>query len=305
MANSLIYILLKLSYYSYLITSIIGLITNLIAFVIFSRKNYQNTVFSIYYRFLTLFCFLSSLIIPISKYFEFNFEISFWLDNDVLCKFRMFTFYSIQPVLGWGLVVISIDRYFSIACPFIFLIRKNKIFQITVCCGVIVYNLIYNSPFLFFYIKTKINFNNQTNQTNIIKSCTNDFYQKDWFNLFNLCIIPFCLMFIFSLLTSSFIFKSRTLHNRNYSSSTKKRDIRFAVSSIVTNLIFLLLNLPHAFYIILINVLSYKINDKNIQNLILSIFYFFSYLSSSSVFFINLILSLKFRNEFKRMFRLK
>ena len=152
--SSSIDILLKILFHTFLIASLVGYITNIISFVIFSGKTYKNTVYSVYYRFSALLCIFLSLIMPINKYVEFNFDVKFWNYGDGLCKFRMYAFYSLQSVQGWTHVVVSIDRYLSIVHPFIFATRRNLFFQIIVCCGVFVYNLVYNSPFLLFNVKT-------------------------------------------------------------------------------------------------------------------------------------------------------
>jgi hypothetical protein len=69
----------------------------------------------------------------------------------------------------------------------------------------------------------------------------------DLIDLINFAIVPFALMLIFSLLMIVTIFKSRlrilrltNLHDKN----RLKKDIKFAVTSIILNLFFIILNLP-------------------------------------------------------------
>jgi hypothetical protein len=285
----------------YLLIAVIGLISNLLSFIIFSQKKFQNTVFSIYFRFIVIFDILS-MMIPVNKFFEFNLNIWFRDFSDPLCKFRYYYIYVVFPISGWGLVAVSIDRYFSIVYPTKFSIRKNILFQILVCCGILVYNLVYYIPQLFYYINISKSFNNKTNQTIITKKCVNQNYPTDWLNILNTTLIPFALMFVFTLITLRKLFKSRKNSCQNSQSSsnkTRQKDIRFAITSITLNVIFLLLNLPYGVYSIL--VLNISMN-KDLEKLIYSIIYVPFYLNLTSLFFINLKVNSIFRNEFIRIF---
>lgn len=307
--SNFIEIFTKILVFSYPIIALVGLIANIFTFVVISGKKYQNTVYSIYYRFITLFC-IASMIIPVSKFLEFNYDMVYWTFNDGLCKSRMLIFYFLQPILGWGNVIVSIDRYSSIAFPNRFLFRKKSSFQILVCSLILAFNLIYYSPFLFFYVKITNNLSNHTNNHTIVqsqRSCTSDFYQKDWFNALNTSFVPFIIMFLFTLLTLIKIYKSRNLNgnntitNNNNHNKTKRKDFRFAINSIATNILFLILNLPYGIYRI-INLYVYETNIK--QKLIYSIVYVPYYLSLSSIFFTNLIVNSIFRSELKRLLRI-
>lgn len=289
-------VLITILVYSYLVISLIGLVTNILSMIVFSRKKFQNTVFYIYFRFVAFFNILS-MIIPINKFFEYNLNIWFRDFSDSLCKFRMYTFYVLQPMLGWSLVAVSIDRYLSIAYPSKFSFRKKTIFQVIVCCSILSYNLCYNIPHLFSYVKRTKQSTNKTNLTIITDRCSNNVYLKDWFNTFSTTIIPFALMFLFTLLTLIKLFQSRKNINN---CKTKKRDNRFAMTSISLNIIFLLLNLPYGVFSILIMYISDSMN-KTIEKLIYSIIYVPYYSNLVSIFFINIAVNKMFRDEFYKL----
>ncbi len=283
--------------YTYLIISVIGFITNLISFIILSSKTFRNTVFSSYFRFIAFFNILS-MIIPINKFLEYNLNIWIRDFSDSLCKFRMYYFYILFPVYCWGLVAISIDRFIAISYPNKFSFRKKTTFQILVCIIILTFNCIYYIPLLFSFVKISKQFNNKTNQTIISQRCSNNVYSKDWFNTFNTTIIPFSIMFIFTLLTLINLFKSRKIASN---CKTKQKDIKFAITTISLNVIFLFLNLPYSTYSIINFYISDSI-DKELEKLIYSIVYVPYYFNLITIFFINVTVNKMFQDEFKRIF---
>lgn len=273
----------------YPIQSSIGLITNIIAFVIFSRIIFKKTIFSTYFRFLIIFDMISS-IIPINKFFEFNFNTYLKDFNDSLCKFRMFTFYVIFPISGWTLVVISFDRYLSIKFPKRFSIRKKTKFQILVCIFILVLNLIYYTPNLFFHLKQN---NISMNQSIITYKCNNPGIPLEWMNIFESTIVPFLLMFLFT----SFAIRTLNKIRKNsiiYSESARKKDIKFALTSVFLNILFFVINFPLGIYTISNMYFNY-IFSVDLHKLISSLVYLFAYFNSMSVFFINIIVNRMFR----------
>jgi hypothetical protein len=141
--------------YTFPVISFIGFITNIISFVIFSRKRFENTIFSTYFRFYLVFEIINP-IFPINKMFELNFEIYFGLISDFCCKLRRFFSNYNTSNTPWFLVIISLDRFLSIAYPTRFLLRKKPIFQILISFFIIGINFGLYTPFwsssTFFFI---------------------------------------------------------------------------------------------------------------------------------------------------------
>ena len=108
--------------YSFPVITLIGLITNTTSFVIFSRKKFQNTIFSTYFRFFITFQNLN-LILPINKILEFNFNIYFSRISNFTCKLRIAFLYVNFAIAAWFLVIISIDRFLAISLPAKFISR--------------------------------------------------------------------------------------------------------------------------------------------------------------------------------------
>ena len=286
--------------YSLPAITLIGLITNSISFVIFSRKRFQNTIFSTYMRIYLVFEAMN-LTLPINKMFELNFGIYFGLMSNFLCKFRKFFGnynYAITPSI---LVIISFDRYLSIAYPAKFTFRKKPLFQILISCFIIGFNLCLYIPFWFFYLKEKT-LNETYNQTLLVITyeCVPPTFWVRFINVFQQFLIPFSLMFLFTLLSIRTIFSSRKAASNN-SSITKSRDMKFAVSSITINILFLIFSSP-LFTLFLINDYSNLFeNQSDLYKLIQALFYFLSYFNSTSNFFASYYSNSLFKKEFETL----
>jgi hypothetical protein len=281
--------------YSYFLISSIGLVVNIIGFIVFSGKNFQNTVFSVYFRFMLIIDTLG-LLIPINRVFEYNLSINFRYLSNFSCKLRMMYTNVVHPISGWILVVISIDRFLSICYPMRFSIRKNKWFQILVINVVLILNLIFYSLFLTYDldIKRKIinSTNNQTKQSYSI-SCESNMEQLILFmDLFEASLIPFSLMILFSSLSIRKIFITR---KSTYQKKARQKDIRFAIVSIGLDITFLILTLPH--YLFFLVTRFSKITNPFLFDFFNSIKFFLYYLNFISVFFTNFLVNSMFRNN--------
>ena len=157
--------------YSFPLITLIGLITNSITFVIFSRKRFQNTIFSTYFRFFLVIQTLN-LISPLNKLLEWNFDFYFSRISNFTCKLRFWFIYVNIAIAAWFQVIISIDRYLAICLPARFILRKKSIFQILASFIIIGFNFIMYIPSLLYYL-FEINSNQSSfmNQTVTIVSC--------------------------------------------------------------------------------------------------------------------------------------
>ena len=107
-------------------------------------------------------------------------------------------------------------------------------------------------------------------------------------------------MFLFTLLSIRTIFNSRKAASNN-SSITKSRDMKFAVSSITINILFLLFSSP-LFTLFLINDYSNLFeNQSDLYKLIQALFYFLSYFNSTSNFFASYYSNSLFKKEFETL----
>ena len=282
--------------FTFPLISIIGVCTNALSYIVFSRRRFQNTIFRVYFRFLII-TDTFALLLPINKLLEWNFNIYISDHSNFLCKLRSYFAYTVIPVSGWMIVIISLDRMLSILYPARFLFRKNKIFQVSMCLSILVYLLIFYSPILSYFIQTSIYFDNETNITTEWIICQNESIPIEWLDMFQSNLVPFSLMITFSSLTIRSIFRSRS-NNISVGSSTKKKDIKFAVTSISLNLIYLFLNFPYLIFTLLFRYISTDLIEDDLFSFLLSICFLLIYLNITSVFYINIIFNSMFRREF-------
>ena len=138
--------------YCYPVIIIIGTIGNILAFIIFSRKRFENTIFATYFRFLLAVDTVGLLYLALGRFLKLRFNFIIRDINEPLCKLTMLLAYSVPPISAYFLVAISIDRWLTITKPTILLFRKKKSFQILVSFGIILSNFIYNGQLFFSYI---------------------------------------------------------------------------------------------------------------------------------------------------------
>jgi hypothetical protein len=292
--------------YIYPVLSLIGLTTNTLSFIIFSRKRFKNTIFATYFRFLIIFDIFSLTFLPINRLFELNFNIFLKDLNNEFCKIRYYAFYVLYPISGWILTVVSLDRCLKvtfISNKFLTQISKSS-FQIVMCLVVLTFNIVYYVPNLFFYIKIQ----NSTiglsiNQTNILtKKCTNPGIPAMWLDVANYFFTPFLLMVLFNSLTIISLIKSRYRLNDK---SISKKDLRFVITTIFLNLFFLVENFPNCLYSIMNYYNQEFMNNKNLNIFVMSICYVIFYSHSASVFFVQITFNSMFKDEFKILFKIR
>jgi hypothetical protein len=120
-------------------------------------------------------------------------------------------------------------------------------------------------------------------------------------DLVKLIILPFSLMIIFSILLIGSIFKARSRVDINDSIRKRKRflkDVRFSISLISMNLLFILLNLP-------LEILNFSIDDYVTFGELFVAFVYIYYLASSINFYLILLTNKLFRKEFLLLFKIK
>lgn len=235
-------------------------------------------------------------------YISYNvFKVDLTLLSKYACKFMFYLNYSLDVGSPMLLVYISCEKLTSIKYPSKSdLLRKNK-FQMMYFMVITIFNLILYLP--VFYNSDKITFfyhSTESNETSDSISrnrtlCTfsnADFLQNlSFIDLLNRALIPFVLMIVFTSLLILTIQKSRRRIKIRYSineNRTFKRDLKFSVSSILMNIIYLVLNLPRSLFTIVI--------AQHEPELLFTIYLF--YLSFAVNFYVILVSNSIFRKEF-------
>jgi hypothetical protein len=287
--------IVKILIFFYIAICGLGVLGNILTFIVFSRKNFQNTIFSTYFRFLCI-CDMITLILR-TDYFMLSFTgTGIRSISPLSCKIMLYLIYSIPASSIWILVIISLDRLLSILKPTKFLFRKKAKFQIVITIGTICLILFYNVPVLY---SGDLMFNrNQSNQTIKSVECTVAAL-IDWIDICGSILLPFVIMMILTSVTLSIIFKLRR-KTKNSSSKVKTKDIKFAIISISLNLLFFILKFPLGLYYILKNFIQIQ---KSIQTLFKITLSIMNYSYHGDLFLSNLIVNSIFRREVKLMLK--
>jgi hypothetical protein len=280
----------------YITVCAISIVGNILALIIFSRKTFQNTIFSTYFRFLTIFDILT-ILNGIDDLITLSGVGTYWTTSILTCKMAYLINYSMPSISSWILSLISIDRFLSIVKPVKYSFRKTVKFQLTACLIAVFFNFLFCIPITIF---ANINYQH-TNETNI--KCANHNEGIELINVIIGVVIPFSLMLISNIMIIKTIFKSRKNSISTTNALTNNlllKDIKFSITSICLNVSFFLLNFPLSIYLVLKLVIEIEINaDKNIT-ITLSIFYYLHY---GSLFYVSILINSTFRNEFFNLIR--
>lgn len=292
--------------YASLLLVVIGLPGNVLMFAIFSRQTLSKLSVSVYFRAMAL----SNLFININwlkKFSEYQYGFVVIDQSDFLCKSVMFTIYTISAMAAWFMVVAGLDRFIVIVYPNRFLFIQKPRFTLSIVVLITIYNIIFNFHILFDTSLTLIANYTDTANTTMVYEC--DWPLKTVFYisiLVNSTIIPFTIMTASTIGMCLVVNNSRNRMRQisNNSSSfdntrlKKMRDLRFTVTMIVMNVVFLVLNALNPFF----NALEYLNIIPEIvpvDHIATGLFYTFY----STVFYVQLAVNNLVRKEFLEIFR--
>lgn len=277
-----------------LANSILGIFANTASLIVFSRPRMKKISMSIYIRVLLLFYIyvnLNSLRINLSNINDWP---DFTENSEFTCKFFLYTLRLPISVSVWLEVVSTLDRFLTItySIKYKFLQRRFRYFSQIIILLVIISQMIIYSPIIFYtkFVEKKSFKFCKRSGTNIL----------NYIDLVNLVSLPFILMLIFSLVTIWGIRKSRRVsfpNSGNETSRLKARDIKFGITLICLNLIFLILSAPLRILNIFKFIRSF-LSDPFYTTLFIYITDIAVELQFSSWFFIQLAVNNFFRGEF-------
>lgn len=276
------------------IINIIGLIGSVLGFAVFSRKAFSKNSIGVYFKSLAIFD-----LFPI---FNSGFGIvSLIIDYDLFnltnwaCKLVHTASFAISAVPGWILVAFSVDQLILVSNTKRFSYFQTKHFQYWLISGLFFIHLVIYSPSVFYVSSQNVTTANGTAQVCIFDfSCI-----LPAVYLIESSIVPFSIMMITTIWTCKLLFDSRRNLEKNNPSSIqnsslrKSRDIRFAVNSIILNILFIVLGMP-----LVIRSYVFPFEDYYENEYYKTICFIFWYINFTSHFFIGLCVNSLFRREF-------
>lgn len=275
----------------------IGFIGNVISFLIFSRKTFRKNSISTYCRALAIFDMLIVYQLVIDLASLDNVYLPYL--NDSLCKFYYFATVVVTTVPGWILVTFSLDKTLSMRRNNKIVVLKKKWFQWLVVTLIALINLL-----IYLEIPIDLKLEPYPFYPNL--------YYCDWSTLpyfkaiiflylFESGLVPFAIMLASSIFTIYMIRKSRRSVERAGKIDTirRSRDIKYAISSLAFNFLYVTLKIP---LIILYILFAYNLS---INDYFATVAIFMFFLNSSASFFIHFASNLLFRKEFFIMLRIR
>jgi hypothetical protein len=291
--------------YAYPLVIIAGIFGNTLVIILFSKKKFKHTIFSIYFRLLAFTDSSNLLILTLTKFLTFKFNINVRIVNEFLCKAFLIMAYVLPSISTWLLVVISLDRLISIVWTTKFMLRKKSSFQIAVSVFVVVFSVLCYFQLVFSVLEIKNESKNYTNGsmiTTTIKKCSPiGLGLLNWLDLSVSVFVPFCLMIIFTSITVVSLFNSRR-KNLGSKSVNKRRDVKFAITSVCLSLVFFLLNIPLNIFHLVEN---YVEIDSVVENLLEITVFLIYYTNFASLFYITVLVNSIFKKEFLEMFKMR
>lgn len=287
---------------------IIGVIGNSLGFIVLTSNTNKLSKLSVrnLMRFIAIIDTLYLFQI-VADFLTNSYNLDIRLISSYSCKIFVYFNYCICPIGSWSIVFVSVERMASITSPKLSKLFDKRKFQFRLCLFIIIFNLIYYIPFALFndLIVADDVLQNSSNTTNVVCTYVDDIYSEvlPLMDLFNSALIPFIILTLTSINTIYNIFKSRSKFsnhqsdNQNISNNNRlptntnrnekfKKDIKFAITLIILNFIYLFFNLP-------ICITNYIDTTDFIYILTLYIFY----ANFATNFWIFFIFNSLFRNE--------
>lgn len=283
---------------------LLGLSGCALGLIIFSKKH-MHKIGPVYaYRLL----FISDIINMIQMYDSYTNQLTGISPNslnNIVCKIATYINYfsiNLSPSL---IVYISVEKLVSIRYPAKRFILRKKKNQILFFILILLLNMCIYSPALFMYDSQFIeieSFNMTFHKSVCSYSSSTSQQVLSTIYLINKVIIPFVMMLLCSILLTISVFKlaQRIIQNFQTKMASVKnrkylREIRLTITSLLLNIIYLVLNAPFAVFM---NSPDYYSIDLFSFSVVINIFYF-----SYSVNFYLIFISNKLtQKEFKRIF---
>lgn len=218
---------------------LMGLTGNLVSFLVFSRPTFAKNSISTYCRALAIF--ESFTIVELFTNFYlilYNYFIGMYSNS--LCKAFYYVLIGFASIPGWILIAFSFDKLLSLRKAKT--VMKKRFVQYSIITGIVLCNLLLYIEIPIFLELTPVQFYGVT----ILMCDTSTLAFSQALRVMFMVessILPFIIMLALSIATIRLIRNSRRTVNTSRA-CRKNRDLKFAVTSLVFNFLFIFLKLP-------------------------------------------------------------
>lgn len=264
-----------------------GLFGNLISFIVFSRNIFRCNSISTYCRALAIFeCLI--IIQLIADIYSFINPIGFPNLSDASCKIFYYLSLLYTSIPGWILVAFSVDKMFIIRTSPL-KILKSKLFQWSVVFAIVLFNMIFFVELLISLKLEPLFFIPDVSFCNF--AFLSYFNALIYANIVYSSIIPFVIMISSSIVTIRMLMKSRRSLERmgTQDNQRRMRDVRYAVSSMAFNVLFIAFKIPF--------IISPLLPFDEFTTYYVDVSFLLFVFNCSSTFFIHLATNSIFRRE--------
>ena len=289
----MVYLLSKIFLIIRIVLIIVGLIGNVISFIIFSRPVFRKNSISTYYRALAIFdCFtICELIVSIGLVF---FDTFYATSSDAGCKLFFYFGMGFASIPGWILIGFSIDKVLSMKRIGMNIVNK-KSFQFGYILAVVLINLLLYIGVPIYLQVAHINVFGMT--FDLCDPLTLSFgtFISTMF-LVEGSVLPFAIMLTTSIYSIKIIRDSTNNIERSSNGNLadrNSRDFKYALTSVAFNISFIVLKLPLTLVIFMANFIPGLMREYDLLAIVATI----SFIHYSSGFFIHLTSNSIFRRE--------
>ena len=280
-----------------LIVSVIGIIGNILEFIVFSRPNLKKHAYSFYCRVMAIID-IGVLVFSLKNWASYVLEANLDIVSPFFCSISQLVIYTLVGQSILTLTFITADRMLTIVYSNRITFLKKRWFQWLIIFIGIVYNVLINLMPLINIRLVEIDLGTNSSQT--IKLCFLEpqiIVNQTWIHLANFFFLNILVNNILNVKIIWFIVSSRRKMARNSSnlSHSTNRDRKFAITSIGLNLTCMILKLPLTISMLIINTTVFSLDQiTEIQTIVITI----GILDNCFSFLINFFVNSIFHDEF-------
>ena len=289
---------LTIGYYSILIVSSIGFLSNFLNILVCMRKRMRKTAMGFCNIIISTFNF-AYLVLAL-------FQNNYLTSSEYSCILLPYFTRVIYQMSSWLNVLVLLDRMILISyknrSDDVFNVNMEKVSLIIMALFALI--CIVNLPNIFFSLQTQTYFNPLTNTTVMYTMCTSDTQTiliRDILAAVSRVVLPLVLEVIINttLILKLIKFKNLTTTISHY------KEFRFAQTIIILNVFYGVSNLISVITIVFINIYGYNqtyISTTTDQSAIASFAYvcasiFGAFINCDLIFFVNMVTNKRFREE--------
>jgi hypothetical protein len=286
---------------------LIGIITNTLNLIIFNSKTFKSRPVALYFLILAMVDILC--VIQYCQYFIYEyFQLDLKSYSRFSCITLMYCLYFLPGVSVWLEILISIDRMLNLTKPQQYPYLRKHSFQLGAFFTIVCTNFATYSPFVFKYDLNKDR--NSTQEFGILefsRTCKlrdeNVKFSLALIDMLNFTLLPIPIMLICSILMIRKLFRIRnrlSVNETNFMSASSRRDLRnkkFAIKSLILNVIYFIFNIP-----ITATNFALVFSSSQLTQMIFLVSLNFFFIKFCLPFFVYFSVNKTFRSEFFKLF---